>query len=49
MGGVFVTALYTFRMIFMTFHGPERFRQADERASDEAHGRLRRGHAAAHD
>ena len=23
--GVFVTALYTFRMIFMTFHGPERF------------------------
>src|SRR5437879_10865444 len=27
-GGVFVTALYTFRMIFMTFHGPERFRHA---------------------
>jgi NADH-quinone oxidoreductase subunit L len=24
LGGVFVTALYTFRMIFMTFHGPER-------------------------
>jgi NADH-quinone oxidoreductase subunit L len=23
---VFVTALYTFRLIFMTFHGPERFR-----------------------
>jgi NADH-quinone oxidoreductase subunit L len=23
--GVFVTALYTFRMIFMTFHGPEHF------------------------
>jgi NADH-quinone oxidoreductase subunit L len=23
--GVFVTALYTFRLIFMTFHGPERF------------------------
>jgi NADH-quinone oxidoreductase subunit L len=23
--GVFVTALYTFRMIFLTFHGPERF------------------------
>jgi NADH-quinone oxidoreductase subunit L len=30
MAGVFVTALYTFRMIFMTFHGPERFRHADE-------------------
>jgi NADH-quinone oxidoreductase subunit L len=26
--GVFVTALYTFRMLFMTFHGPERFRHA---------------------
>jgi NADH-quinone oxidoreductase subunit L len=26
--GVFVTALYTFRMLFMTFHGPERFRDA---------------------
>ena len=26
--GVFVTALYTFRMLFMTFHGAERFRQA---------------------
>jgi NADH-quinone oxidoreductase subunit L len=29
--GVFVTALYTFRMLFLTFHGPERFR-------DTAHG-----------
>ena len=26
--GVFVTALYTFRMLFLTFHGPERFRSA---------------------
>ena len=25
---VFVTALYTFRLVFMTFHGPERFRDA---------------------
>ena len=25
--GVFVTALYTFRMMFLTFHGPERFRE----------------------
>jgi NADH-quinone oxidoreductase subunit L len=30
LGGVFVTSLYTFRMIFMTFHGPERFRHAEE-------------------
>jgi len=35
--GVFITALYTFRMMFLTFHGEERFRHAD------AHG------AAAHD
>jgi NADH-quinone oxidoreductase subunit L len=34
--GVFVTAFYSFRLIFMTFHGPERFGQ-DERRHDE-HG-----------
>ena len=28
--GVFVTALYTFRMLFLTFHGPERFRAATD-------------------
>jgi len=27
--GVFITGLYTFRMLFMTFHGEERFRRAD--------------------
>jgi NADH-quinone oxidoreductase subunit L len=26
--GVFVTAFYSFRLVFMTFHGPERFRDA---------------------
>ena len=26
--GVFVTAFYSFRLVFMTFHGPERFREA---------------------
>ena len=26
--GVFVTSLYSFRLVFMTFHGPERFRHA---------------------
>jgi NADH-quinone oxidoreductase subunit L len=39
--GVFVTALYTFRLLFMTFHGPERFRQAahgdHDHGSDDAH------------
>jgi NADH-quinone oxidoreductase subunit L len=32
--GVFVTALYTFRMMFMTFHGPERF---DHHTSEHFH------------
>ena len=39
--GVFVTALYTFRMLFLTFHGPERFRakaQADEHVQPGAGG-----------
>jgi NADH-quinone oxidoreductase subunit L len=34
--GVFVTALYTFRMLFMTFHGPERFREAAPAAAAHA-------------
>jgi NADH-quinone oxidoreductase subunit L len=37
LAGVFVTALYTFRMIFMTFHGPERFRQQEVGHGDEGH------------
>jgi NADH-quinone oxidoreductase subunit L len=36
--GVFVTALYTFRMLFMTFHGPERFRQAQPHDAHASHG-----------
>jgi NADH-quinone oxidoreductase subunit L len=32
--GVFVTAFYTFRMIFMTFHGPSRF---DHHAEEHFH------------
>jgi NADH-quinone oxidoreductase subunit L len=31
---VFVTALYTFRMLFMTFHGPERFRHPEQVHTD---------------
>lgn len=34
--GVFVTALYSFRLIFMTFHGPERFASASASAHDHA-------------
>jgi len=30
LGGVFVTALYSFRLVFMTFHGPERFRHPED-------------------
>ena len=41
LGGVFITALYTFRMIFLTFHGPERFRSPEavhSCASDQSIG-----------
>jgi len=34
--GVFVTALYTFRLLFMTFHGPERFRAEHAHAAPTA-------------
>ncbi len=37
LSGVFVTALYTFRMMFMTFHGKERF-QAHGHAHGQSHG-----------
>src|SRR6185503_2833412 len=38
MAGVFVTSLYSFRLLFMTFHGPERFRHshAHAHAHDDA-------------
>jgi NADH-quinone oxidoreductase subunit L len=39
--GVFVTAFYTFRLIYMTFHGPERFghdAHDTHDARDEHHG-----------
>ncbi|MEO8739374.1 MAG: NADH-quinone oxidoreductase subunit L [Casimicrobiaceae bacterium] len=36
--GVFITALYTFRMMFVTFHGEERFRRVDAHHDDQAHG-----------
>jgi NADH-quinone oxidoreductase subunit L len=41
--GVFVTALYTFRMLFLTFHGPERFR-ATAHEGAETHGAEPHGH-----
>ena len=41
MAGVFVTAFYSFRQLFLAFHGPERFREVHHDASnhdDHAHG-----------
>jgi len=48
MAGVFVTAFYSFRMLFLAFHGKERFdtaahaahddRSGDEHAHDASHG-----------
>jgi NADH-quinone oxidoreductase subunit L len=32
--GVFITAFYTFRMLFLAFHGDERFRHAQAHAGD---------------
>ena len=46
LSGVFVTALYTFRMMFMTFHGKERFQRARsthmDNPSDHGHERSAR-------
>ena len=43
--GAFVTALYTFRMLFMTFHGKERFVVEKGHGHDE-HGHPEPGHLA---
>jgi NADH-quinone oxidoreductase subunit L len=45
LGGVFVTALYTFRMLFMTFHGKERFRDVPHHDGEHGDGP---GHDADH-
>jgi NADH-quinone oxidoreductase subunit L len=41
LGGVFVTSFYSFRLLYLTFHGKERFRDAHADAGD--------GHDAHHD
>ncbi|MDR0528206.1 MAG: NADH-quinone oxidoreductase subunit L [Zoogloeaceae bacterium] len=38
LAGVFVTALYSFRLYFLVFHGQERFAAAHKRAPDSGHG-----------
>ncbi|MEO7063429.1 MAG: NADH-quinone oxidoreductase subunit L [Dokdonella sp.] len=40
LGGVFVTALYSFRLLYMTFHGKERFVVDARGAHAHAHGGL---------
>jgi NADH-quinone oxidoreductase subunit L len=35
--GVFITAFYSFRLVFMTFHGPERFARHGHAADAHAH------------
>ena len=45
LGGVFVTALYTFRLLFLTFHGPERFRGAAAGHAGDAAGAGAHDHA----
>jgi NADH-quinone oxidoreductase subunit L len=47
--GVFITAFYSFRLVFMTFHGPERFGQDQHHEHDDhapdAHGHDDHAHA----
>ncbi len=43
--GVFVTSFYSFRLLYMTFHGKERFREVEANGHDDHHGDA---HADAH-
>ena len=43
MAGVFVTAFYSFRMLFLAFHGTERFDQAVPRRRTTTRGRTSTG------
>ncbi|WP_045727183.1 NADH-quinone oxidoreductase subunit L [Xanthomonas sp. GPE 39] len=43
LGGVLITSFYSFRLLFLTFHGQERFRDAHAAHDDHAH------HGSAHD
>ena len=38
LGGVIVTSFYSFRLLFLTFHGKERFRDAVAHHDEHAHG-----------
>ncbi|MET0288580.1 MAG: NADH-quinone oxidoreductase subunit L [Pseudoxanthomonas sp.] len=45
LGGVFITSFYSFRLLYLTFHGKERFRDAHDDHGHAAHD----DHAHAHD
>ena len=53
LSGVFITSLYSFRMLFMTFHGKERFNDAHADHGHAAHAGSHsadtHGHGASHD
>ncbi|MEO5700234.1 MAG: NADH-quinone oxidoreductase subunit L [Casimicrobiaceae bacterium] len=47
LAGVFITAFYSFRMLFLAFHGPERFHATHKASHDHGHddlGRAVQGH-----
>ena len=47
LGGVIVTSFYSFRLLFLTFFGKERFRDAhDDHHADHGHGHDDHGHGA---
>ena len=48
LSGVFITSLYTFRMLFMTFHGKERFATQGATAHHTGHDSAQHGHDRAH-
>ena len=47
--GVFVTSFYSFRLLFMTFHGKERFRDAHSAEDGHDHSAHGDHHGAAHE
>ena len=50
LAGVFVTAFYTFRMLFLTFHGAERFDTAAATRTTTRHAARRiAAHGTTHD
>ena len=49
MAGVFITAFYSFRMLFLAFHGPERFQDAGHHEDDISTGAHATADEHAHD